>query len=168
MCHCFQFKRKYIDSPLKCELSSFTAPDLMLRRWQRGESTPLTSTTSRAGWWTGRWLSSIIRCERNGALEISVLLVGRVVPSTKCEELSNTNMSLVCRISRPVVKERRRVEARLVISWCRGPPRLKAAPGLTTGLVSAPGSGNTWLRYLLQLLTGQHLTLLSLLVLRVN
>jgi len=39
------------------------------------------------------------------------------------------------------------------INWCR-PLGIKAAPGPVTALASFPGSGNTWLRYLLQQATG--------------
>ena len=40
------------------------------------------------------------------------------------------------------------------IEWCRGPLRAKAPPGPAVALASFPGSGNTWLRYLLQQATG--------------
>ena len=47
--------------------------------------------------------------------------------------------------------ERRRKGA--TINWCKQ-LGLKAAPGKITALASFPGSGNTWLRYLLQQATG--------------
>ena len=40
------------------------------------------------------------------------------------------------------------------ITWCKQ-LGLKAAPGPVTALASFPGSGNTWLRYLLQQATGK-------------
>ena len=40
------------------------------------------------------------------------------------------------------------------ITWCKQ-LGLKAAPGPVTALASFPGSGNTWLRYLLQQATGR-------------
>lgn len=40
------------------------------------------------------------------------------------------------------------------IDWCRPPLGYKAAPGPVVALASFPGSGNTWLRYLLQQATG--------------
>jgi hypothetical protein len=42
------------------------------------------------------------------------------------------------------------------VSWCQGPSLkfLDPHPNETVGLVSMPGSGNTWLRYLLQQSTG--------------
>jgi len=41
------------------------------------------------------------------------------------------------------------------VQWCKGPPRLLAPPGPVTALASFPGSGNTWLRYLIQQATGK-------------
>ena len=38
--------------------------------------------------------------------------------------------------------------------WCRGPLKLIDPPGPVTALASWPGSGNTWMRYLLQQATG--------------
>ena len=55
-------------------------------------------------------------------------------------------MSFIARRS----QERRR---QVAINWSK-PLGLKAAPGPVTALASFPGSGNTWLRYLLQQVTG--------------
>ena len=51
----------------------------------------------------------------------------------------------------------RRIRSRLgpVIDWCQ-PQGFKAAAGPTVALASFPGSGNTWLRYLIQQATGRN------------
>jgi hypothetical protein len=41
------------------------------------------------------------------------------------------------------------------LHWCK-PLRFRAPPGPVTALVSFPGSGNTWIRYLVQQATGIH------------
>ena len=38
--------------------------------------------------------------------------------------------------------------------WCNGPLKLLDPPGPLTALASFPGSGNTWVRYLIQHATG--------------
>ena len=53
----------------------------------------------------------------------------------------------------------RRVDAegrrdREEIKWCRHSPQFRETPGPLVGIVSFPGSGNTWVRYLLQQMTG--------------
>ena len=40
------------------------------------------------------------------------------------------------------------------IRWCRHDPVFRKSPGPRVGIVSFPGSGNTWVRYLLQQMTG--------------
>ena len=40
------------------------------------------------------------------------------------------------------------------IQWCRHEPKFRETPGPLVGIVSFPGSGNTWVRYLLQQITG--------------
>jgi hypothetical protein len=47
----------------------------------------------------------------------------------------------------------RRIRSGRKIEWCN-PVGFKAAPGPVVALASFPGSGNTWLRYLLQQATG--------------
>lgn len=47
----------------------------------------------------------------------------------------------------------RRFKPKAKIDWCI-PLSLRATPGSITALASFPGSGNTWLRYLLQQATG--------------
>ena len=42
------------------------------------------------------------------------------------------------------------------IEWCRLPLRLQPRPGPVVALASFPGSGNTWLRYLIQQATGDY------------
>ena len=42
----------------------------------------------------------------------------------------------------------------LLSEWCNAPLGLKAKPGPVVALASFPGSGNTWLRYLLQQFSG--------------
>ena len=40
------------------------------------------------------------------------------------------------------------------MTWCNGVPGFKDPPGPKVALASYPGSGNTWVRYLLQQLSG--------------
>ena len=40
------------------------------------------------------------------------------------------------------------------VTWCNGPLRYLNPPGPITALASHPGSGNTWVRYLIQHVTG--------------
>ena len=40
------------------------------------------------------------------------------------------------------------------IQWCTHKPKFRETPGPVVGIVSFPGSGNTWVRYLLQQMTG--------------
>ena len=54
-----------------------------------------------------------------------------------------------------VKRSQERRVARVPISWCK-PLGMKAAPGPVVALASFPGSGNTWLRYLLQQATGRE------------
>ena len=51
----------------------------------------------------------------------------------------------------------RRLRSRIdhVIEWCL-PLRMRPEPGPTVALASFPGSGNTWLRYLVQQSTGME------------
>ena len=48
---------------------------------------------------------------------------------------------------------RNRPRQREDIAWCK-PPKFRQVRGPVTALASFPGSGNTWVRYLLQQLTG--------------
>ena len=43
---------------------------------------------------------------------------------------------------------------RVIPRWCRDNPKFKETAGPRVGIVSFPGSGNTWVRYLLQQMTG--------------
>ena len=54
-----------------------------------------------------------------------------------------------------VVRNKERRVGRVPISWCK-PLGMKVAPGPVVALASFPGSGNTWLRYLLQQATGRE------------
>ena len=49
--------------------------------------------------------------------------------------------------------EERRPE-REEIQWCSDNPKFREFPGPRVGIASFPGSGNTWVRYLLQQMTG--------------
>ena len=51
-------------------------------------------------------------------------------------------------------KPTRRMRPGPQIDWCQAPLNFLAPAGPTTALASFPGSGNTWLRYLVQQATG--------------
>ena len=55
---------------------------------------------------------------------------------------------------RMVERSQERRVGRGPISWCK-PLGMKVAPGPVVALASFPGSGNTWIRYLLQQATGR-------------
>ena len=42
----------------------------------------------------------------------------------------------------------------IIGDWCNGPLRYLNPPGPKTALASYPGSGNTWVRYLIQHISG--------------
>ena len=61
------------------------------------------------------------------------------------------NLAGVVEMSRKMTP--RRIRSGRRIDWCQ-PVGFKAAPGPVVALASFPGSGNTWVRYLLQQATG--------------
>ena len=81
-------------------------------------------------------------------------LAERRIHSADAMELSGGMLG--GRIDRSLIMQRSqaRKEQGVAIKWCKH-IGLKAAPGPVTALASFPGSGNTWLRYLLQQVTGK-------------
>ncbi len=81
--------------------------------------------------------------------------VGRMVASRKVAKL----VALSDSTKKAVIVTPR---SSRTIEWCSGsPPHLKRDPtGPKVALASYPGSGNTWLRYLIQQATGEKLATL--------
>ena len=87
-------------------------------------------------------------------------LAGRRIHSADLMDLSGRMLGgqFDRRVMVRMNQEWRRPEVSII--WCKQ-LGLKAAPGPVTALASFPGSGNTWLRYLLQQATGREGSLQS-------
>ena len=102
-------------------------------------------------WWLRLFLTGLLLCL---CFMISSLAERRI-HSADAMELSGGMLG--GRIDRSLILQRSQARRKqgVAIQWCKH-IGLKAAPGPVTALASFPGSGNTWLRYLLQQVTGKR------------
>ena len=108
-------------------------------------------------WRVRLFLLSVLVCMY--IMVVSLITVTRLDTRTLAERRIHgvkTNDLVVQETRRVMVK--RSKERRMpgnTITWCKQ-LGMRAAPGPITALASFPGSGNTWLRYLIQQATGRR------------
>lgn len=87
---------------------------------------------------------------------VQAVQAGTAAPAAAAPRLGQPR-NLAAVVARSQRMTPRRIRSRLgpVIDWCQ-PQGFKAAAGPTVALASFPGSGNTWLRYLIQQATGRR------------
>jgi hypothetical protein len=114
-------------------------------------------------WWLRLFLSGlfICLCFMSSSLISVTRMEARTLAERRIHSADTMELSggmLGGSIDRSLIMQRSQARRKqgMAIKWFKH-LRLKAAPGPVTALASFPGSGNTWLRYLLQQVTGNRM-----------